>query len=161
MPRRGLGGRRPGFGLVMKAHRLFLSIRVQGFGSRVSGSGFRVSVLGFRVKESQGSEFRVRVSGFRVSGFGCRLNHKPLGARESMKKARFGIRDSGFGIRDSGLGLRLIDFVYHSTLGLRVIKKKKKVKVEGVSGLWGERVDGEGCNVLRVQPHVCGGAKSL
>jgi len=28
-----------------------------------------------------------------------------------------------------GAGLRLIDFVYHSTLGLRVIKKKKKKKL--------------------------------
>jgi len=28
--------------------------------------------------------------------------------------------------------LRLIDFVYHSTLGLRVIKKKQKVWVLGV-----------------------------
>jgi len=27
---------------------------------------------------------------------------------------------------EAGLYLRLIDFVYHSTLGLRVIKKKKK-----------------------------------
>jgi len=28
---------------------------------------------------------------------------------------------------EAGSYLRLIDFVYHSTLGLRVIKKKKKV----------------------------------
>ena len=30
---------------------------------------------------------------------------------------------------EAGSHLRLIDFVYHSTLGLRVIKKKKKKKV--------------------------------
>jgi len=29
---------------------------------------------------------------------------------------------------EDGSYLRLIDFVYHSTLGLRVIKKKKKKK---------------------------------
>ena len=37
---------------------------------------------------------------------------------------------------EAGSYLRLIDFVYHSTLGLRVIKKEKKrgmtVKEEGV-----------------------------
>jgi hypothetical protein len=32
---------------------------------------------------------------------------------------------------ETGSYVRLIDFVYHSTLGLRVIKKKKKVQVEG------------------------------
>jgi len=66
-----------------------------------------------------------------------------------MSKTRFALR--GFGPSSSGTGsrrwrqfennyftemcsdseagsyLRLIDFVYHSTLGLRVIKKKKKV----------------------------------
>jgi len=34
----------------------------------------------------------------------------------------------GYGVRGTGVGgsyLRLIDFVYHSTLGLRVIKKKR------------------------------------
>ena len=49
---------------------------------------------------------------------------------------RTGVRGSGCGVRGSGFRvcsgseadsyLRLIDFVYHSTLGLRVIKKKKK-----------------------------------
>ena len=33
---------------------------------------------------------------------------------------------------EAGSHLRLIDFAYHSTLGVRVIKKKKKVK--GVRG---------------------------
>jgi len=36
---------------------------------------------------------------------------------------------SGF---EAGSYLRLIDFVYHSTLGLRVIKKKKKKKKKAV-----------------------------
>jgi len=31
----------------------------------------------------------------------------------------------------AGSYLRLIDFVYHSTLGVRVIKKKKKTKLSG------------------------------
>ena len=30
---------------------------------------------------------------------------------------------------EAGSYLRLLDFVYHSTLGLRVIKKKKKTKM--------------------------------
>jgi len=33
---------------------------------------------------------------------------------------------------EAGSYLRLIDFVYHSTLGLRVIKKKRDSGVEGV-----------------------------
>ena len=31
----------------------------------------------------------------------------------------------------AGSYLRLIDFAYHSTLGLRVIKKKKKTNMDG------------------------------
>ena len=58
--------------------------------------------------------------------------------------AGFGLRASGFGGyyltemcsgSETGSYLRLIDFVYDSTLGLRVIKKKKKLR-EGL-----ERVD--------------------
>jgi len=30
---------------------------------------------------------------------------------------------------EAGSYLRLIDFVYHSTLGLRVIKKKKRLRI--------------------------------
>jgi len=33
---------------------------------------------------------------------------------------------------EAGSYLRLIDFVYHPTLGLRVIEKKKKVRFVGV-----------------------------
>ena len=36
---------------------------------------------------------------------------------------------------EAGSYLRRIDFVYHSTLGLRVIKKKKKKKKEGFQPL--------------------------
>ena len=32
---------------------------------------------------------------------------------------------------EAGSHLRLIDFVYHSTLGLRVIDKKKKAELSG------------------------------
>jgi len=35
---------------------------------------------------------------------------------------------------EAGSYSRLIDFVYHSTLGLRVIKKKKKAEGLGVQG---------------------------
>jgi len=34
-------------------------------------------------------------------------------------------------VSEEGSYLRLIDFVYHSTLGLRVITKKKKVQGSG------------------------------
>ena len=39
---------------------------------------------------------------------------------------------------EAGSYLRLVEFVYHSTLGLRVIKKKKK-KIEGPSQYQRER----------------------
>jgi len=39
----------------------------------------------------------------------------------------FGVGRGGmFSGSEAGSNLRLIDFLYHSTLGLRVIKKKKK-----------------------------------
>jgi len=51
---------------------------------------------------------------------------------------------------EEGSYVRLIDFVYHSTLGLRVIKKKRGFRVSGfgfrVSGL-GFRVSGLGFRV--------------
>ena len=41
---------------------------------------------------------------------------------------------------EAGSYLRLIDFVYHSTLGLRVIKKKnRKIGVEGIGEDDGQR----------------------
>jgi len=36
-------------------------------------------------------------------------------------------------VSEAGSYIRLIDFVYHSTPGLRVIKKKKKGKVNSTS----------------------------
>jgi len=59
----------------------------------------------------EASESRVSGFWFRVSGFGFRVTG-------------FGFRVSGFGMRDAGSYLRLVVFVYHSTLGLTVIKKK-------------------------------------
>ena len=35
---------------------------------------------------------------------------------------------------EAGSYLKLVDFVHHSTLGLRVIKKKKRSCIGGVSG---------------------------
>ena len=55
---------------------------------------------------------------------------------------------------ETGSYLRLIDFVYHSTLGLRVIKKKKGCCAVRAQGAWC-RVQGSGCRVesagLKVQ----------
>ena len=55
----------------------------------------------------------------------------------------FGCWDLGFGVSnyftemcsssEAGSYLRLIDFVYHSTLGLRVIKKRRRSLGVGVS----------------------------
>jgi len=62
-----------------------------------------------------------------VSGVGFRVSNFDLGKG-------FGFRISGLEFWEQSLGcsgseagsyLRLIDFVYHSTLGLRVIKKKE------------------------------------
>ena len=61
------------------------------------------------------------------------------GRRESEGSRHFGLRGHGISCRleennyftemrsgsEAGSYLRLIDFVYHSTLGLRVIKKKE------------------------------------
>jgi len=131
-----------------------------------AGLGFRVPGFGFRVRSSEfrgsGSGFQVSCFGFRVSGFGFRV--RGLGLRVS---------GSGFG----GLGLlcfldcdcdawvhlrfrggRVSEahrLLYHSTLGLIVIKKKKKVRLRNqacsfrVQGL-GFRVWGLGSGV-RVQ----------
>jgi len=38
---------------------------------------------------------------------------------------------------EAGSYVRLIDFVYHSTLGLRVIKKKEKLEGFVGAGFWG------------------------
>jgi len=47
------------------------------------------------------------------------------------------LRDDGLWLRvETGSYLRLIDFVYHSTLGLRVIKKsRRRSRVYGLVGV--------------------------
>ena len=106
---------------------------MQGSGFRVQGSGFRVQGAGFRV---QGSGCRVQGSGCRVQGAGCRdlalldgglegalVDHRGRHEREGRHPVpAFQIREM-CSASEAGSYLRLIDFVYHSTLGLRVIKK--------------------------------------
>jgi len=54
---------------------------------------------------------------------------------------------------EAGSYLRLIDFVYHSTLGLRVIKKKKKFRVQGFGpGGFVKRVFAGGAARARLPP---------
>ena len=91
--------------------------RVKGLGLRVKGLGFVVDGLWFRVN---GLRFRVSALGPRVQGFGFRVG-RVLG--DAVCRA---LGTSG-GRTDSAPDLRLIDLEYHSTLGLRVIKKKNKV----------------------------------
>jgi len=94
---------------------------VLGFGLRDSGFGFRVSVCWFRVS---GFGFRVSGFGFRVSGFGATPH--PRGGRVSETTPGYSAQPrtpcsntlsemcSG---SEAGSYVRLIDFVYHSTLG--------------------------------------------
>ena len=98
----------------------YFVFRAEGFVSRVSRFVRRVSCFGilrfvfcvlcfvFRV-----SSFVFRVSCFGIWCFVQRVSCCGLRVREW----------SGF---EAGSYLRLIDFEYHSTLGLRVIKKKKR-----------------------------------
>jgi len=67
----------------------------------------RVKGIGFRV---EGPGFRVRCRVFRVNGVGERV-----GGAERRRLAR------------GGLVFKAHRLVYHSTLGSRVIKKKKKL----------------------------------
>jgi len=53
---------------------------------------------------------------------------------------------------DEGSYLRLIDFVYLSTLGLRVIKKKKKVQGSGFTSLIKARLGADGANGCNSRP---------
>ena len=55
---------------------------------------------------------------------------------------------------EAGSYLRLIDFVYHSTLGLRVIKKKKKELGAGFTRQvrLGERRTCRGTSLIRNSP---------
>jgi len=119
--------------------------RVQGSLFSVQGSGFRFQVSRFRV---QGSGFRVQCSGFRVHGSGFRVQGvstcpalgilPALGGYSStlslskratpclficaktVKAHRLVQRFQG------GLVFKAHRLLYHSTLGARVIKKKKK-----------------------------------
>ena len=52
-----------------------------------------------------------------------------------------------------GSYLRLIDFVYHSTVGLRVIKKKKKDPLSATPGLGGHATPGPVGSWWRVGPN--------
>jgi len=121
--------------------------RVQGSGFRVqgSGSGFRVQGSGFRV---QGSGFRFQGAGFRVSTARdvCRASRElsfsrasrevsaaehssasPASTSRSLAVTWWGssqfennyFKEMCCG-SEAGSYVRLIDFVYHSTLGLRV-----------------------------------------
>jgi len=85
-------------------------VHVLGLGSLVQSLGFMVRGLaGFRRTSSGFVEFS-------VSGFWC-LVYKGL------RTDNFTEMCSG---SEAGSYLRLIDFVYHPTLGLRVITKKQK-----------------------------------
>ena len=62
------------------------------------------------------------------------------GCRNSTSVARAASVQAAFPLRGlKGSYLRLIDFVHHLTLGLRVIKKKE----EDLPGLWVVRVGGD------------------
>ena len=88
-------------------------------------SGFRVRGSGFRV---QGSEFRAQGSGLRVQGSGFRAQGPGFRVRFQFENDYFTEICS---VSEAGSYLRLVDFVWHSTLGLRVIKKNKRLMVQG------------------------------
>jgi len=108
------------------------------WGSRVSGSSIGVSGFEFRHWDFrlrvQALGFRASGSGIGISGFGFRhwgfgLRVQALGFRASQFESNyFTEMCSG---SEAGSYLRLIDFMYHSTLGLRVITKKKKFRASG------------------------------
>ena len=69
--------------------------------------------------------------------------HHRRARRHAHGHTLFGVEVEGWGLNysaatcsdsEAGSYLRLIDFVYHSTLGLRVIKKKMKVTLSSVLG---------------------------
>jgi len=107
-----------------------------GFGFRVSGFGFRGSWFGFRA-----SGFVVRGSGFGFTGCG---DANAVGGRKLASFVFgsgfvFGIAFLASGLLGwgkftvqrfrGGLVFKAHRVLYHSTLGLRVIKKKKKFGV--------------------------------
>jgi hypothetical protein len=88
------------------------SLRSRGHRTPADGSGFKV----------QGSGFRVQGSGFRVQGPGFRVGvvvtvHLQMGGRLSRNVKWF----------RGGLVFQAHRLLYHSTLGSRVIKKKKRM----------------------------------
>ena len=89
-------------------------LRVQSSGFRVQGSGCRVQGAGFRV---QGSRFRVQGSGSRVQGSGVGFSSPWFTNRGAP------LHDDVQWFR-GGLVHKASRLLYHSTLGLRGIKKK-------------------------------------
>jgi len=96
------------------------------------------------VEASVSSPFGIRPSAFldtwcilkgselRIWGVGVEARvRSPFGTKIGNKY--FTEMCSGF---EAGSYLRLIDFVYHSTLGLTETKKEKKKKVEGFGTPW-------------------------
>ena len=147
-----LGFRVPCFGFLVPGSGFRVSglgFQVSSFGSRVSDLGFRVPCFGFLVTGSgfrvSGFGFRVPASGFRVPGLVSRVSGSDYsvkllihdasapappvwGLRSQFKNTFFTKMCGG---SDASSYLRLTDFVYHSSLGLRVIKKTGKVWVAG------------------------------
>ena len=85
-------------------------------------------------------------------GWGVIKNKKKWRSGFGVWGSGFIVLGVGFGMQGSEAGsyLRRTGFVYHSTLGLRVIKKKKKFRVYGSGvgiqccGSWGLRFGVEG-----------------
>ena len=97
--------------------------RVQGAGCRVQGAGRRAQGAGCRV---QGAGCRVQGAGCRVQGAGCRVQ-----GTISLERAHRGhvvhvnpLLCQDLPGSEVGSYSRLIDLVFHSTRGLRVIKKR-------------------------------------
>jgi len=116
---------------------------------RVEGSEFRVQGLGFGVWNLVAKIMRVEELGSAVIAAAagvllcveCQL-HRVFAARDWRRDAhhlcRGTMRVQGLFLgsgSEAGSYLRLIDLVYHSTLGLRVIKKKFRVCFFRVLGL--------------------------
>ena len=78
---------------------------VSGFGFRVSGFGFRVEGWGFRVS---GSGFKIQGLVFGVQGPGFGLRVTTCGTPAVAPKPA---------LDEEGSYLRLVDWLYHSTLG--------------------------------------------
>ena len=90
---------------------------------RVSGIRVQGSVVRVWGRVVQGSRFRASGTGGRVPGSAFVEVAAAALPRPAAETNYFTEMCSG---SEAGSYLRLIDFVYHSTLGLRVIKKKKK-----------------------------------